>query len=270
MLRSPLPRRLTFVPAGSLLAALAVAQAPAPPNRAQREDTATAVRALMRCPVEFRGFDDPDTKVGEGLDYLQRAYNIPFDVNRKAFRDAGGEDVLGTPLGKEIPKMRNVPLATVMARILDRLPVEGGATWLVRDGTVEVTTARAVRAEFYRGRPEGPLPPLVSAVFEKVPLEDALKLLGEENEANIVLDARAAEKARAPVTARFTNVPLDTAALLLADMAGLKSVDVDGVIYVTSRENAKALREEQAKAQAAPAAPKAAKDKAAPAMPPSP
>ena len=271
MLRSPLSRRVTIVLAGLLLTALAEAQPPllpVPTNRAQREQNAAATRAQMRTPVEFRGFDDPDTKLGEAADYLARAYGIGFFFNEKAFRDDAVEDVITTPLGKEIPKMKNVALATVLGRVLDRLDVAGGATWFVRNGVVEVTTVRAYRAEFYPGRPDGPFPPLVSVAFEKLPLEEALKLVAEENDGNVVLDVRAGEKAKSPVTARFGNVPLDTAVLLLADMAGLKSVEVDGVYYVTSRENAKTLREEQPKSRAVrPEAPKAAKDKPAPAEP---
>jgi hypothetical protein len=67
--------------------------------------------------------------------------------------------------------------------------------------------------------------------------------------ANVVLDARTAKEAQAPVTAELSNVPLDTAARLFADMAGLQVVPLDNVLYVTSIDNARALREEQEKSR---------------------
>ena len=39
-------------------------------------------------------------------------------------------------------------------------------------------------------------------------------------------------------TATLTNVPIDTAVRLLADMAGLQVIQVDNVLYVTTPENA--------------------------------
>ena len=50
------------------------------------------------------------------------------------------------------------------------------------------------------------------------------------------------EKARRPITATFAHVPVDSAVQLLADMAGLRMVVVDNVLYVTSPENAKDLQ----------------------------
>jgi len=261
---SPLFRRVLPVLAALLLLTLANAQPPNPPGpssaRADRERKAAALREQLATPIRFNGIDDPDVKIDDIFRYLERAYGIPFDVNAKAFKEDGVDEVLARPIGREIPKMNNVPLNTLLRKILDRVPVESGATWCVRGDAVEVTTMPAYHAEFYPGRPNGPFPPLVVTTFEKTPLEDALKQLAEDTEGNVVLDVRAAEKGKTPVTARLTNVPLDTAVLLLADMAGLKSVEVDGVYYVTSKENARALREDQAKSRPAKAeAPKPAK-----------
>jgi len=53
-----------------------------------------------------------------------------------------------------------------------------------------------------------------------------------------VVDGRAAEQAKTPVSATFLNVPLETGLRVLADMADLKPVQVDNVFYVTTRDNA--------------------------------
>jgi hypothetical protein len=56
-----------------------------------------------------------------------------------------------------------------------------------------------------------------------------------------VIDARAREKATTRVTATLNNVPVDTAVLILADMADLRMIVLDNVLYVTTKENAEQL-----------------------------
>ena len=66
---------------------------------------------------------------------------------------------------------------------------------------------------------------------------------------SVVLDARIALKLRqegqADLNITFNNVPLDTAVRLLADMSGLGVVAIDSVLYVTTRDNADQLQQEQ-------------------------
>ena len=87
--------------------------------------------------------------------------------------------------------------------------------------------------------------PLVYVEFYKDPLAEALKELATATECNIVLDTRAEERAKTPVTATLTNVPLDQAVLMLANMAGLKPVRIGKALYVTTPDNALALQREQ-------------------------
>jgi len=47
------------------------------------------------------------------------------------------------------------------------------------------------------------------------------------------------------VTATLNNVPIDTAVLILSDMADLRPVALDNVLYVTTSENAEYLRARQ-------------------------
>jgi hypothetical protein len=261
MARRPLLRYTSLVLTALLLITFAEAQ---PPNvqrllplRAAEEAKAVALRAQLRLPVNFGGFDDPDTKLDDVLRYLERAYAITFDVNAQAFRDRNVEDVLSTPLGKELPRMTNIPLSKLLSKVADRIGsnigIAGQLTWVVRGPVIELTTLDAYRAEFYPHRPKGPYPPLVLISFDKTPLEDALTKLAEEAEANVVLDPRVGDKAKTPLTARFTDVPLDTAVLLLSDMAGLEYVEVDGVYYVTTRDNAESLRKRVGKGRPAAA-----------------
>jgi hypothetical protein len=83
----------------------------------------------------------------------------------------------------------------------------------------------------------------VNAAFDKSPLEEAARELGNQAEFTVLVDSRAAEKAKTPVSARLLNTPLDTALRLLSDMADLRTVHLDNVLYITTRENANALEE---------------------------
>src|SRR5262249_10883182 len=125
------------------------------------------------------------------------------------------------------------------------IPAASGATYVIRRDRVEVTTEAAVRAEFWSGDHKGPYLPLVYTSFDKAPLGQALDELADASEYTVMLDGRAADKAKEAGPAGSANVPLDNAVRLLADTAGLKSVLVGRALYVTTKENAAALETEE-------------------------
>ena len=80
--------------------------------------------------------------------------------------------------------------------------------------------------------------------FEKRPLADALKELSDMTGVSIVLDVEKAPGPKVELTADFHNVPLECAVRVLADMAGMKSVIMANMLYVTSQANAEILHED--------------------------
>src|SRR5262249_49008258 len=104
-------------------------------------------------------------------------------------------------------------------------------------------TRKAARAELKLGC-DDPLI-LVHECFNKVKLCRALETIADTTDTNIVLDIRVKAKADTEVSANFTNVPLDTAVSLLADMADLAVVRRNNVLYVTSPENAAKMTREK-------------------------
>jgi len=169
------------------------------------------------------------------------------------------DQVLESPVGA-VPKMKGVRLETVLKRILARAQTPAGPVdYVLRREGIEITTARAKIAEFYRSAnhppagndplEEGPdadqfrLLPLVQVQFTRTLLDDALHTLANATDQSIVLDPRANEEPK-PVTATLLNVPLDTAVELLANMAGLKVVTRDRVLFVTTKKNADAMEQE--------------------------
>jgi hypothetical protein len=175
-------------------------------------------------------------------------------VNERAFeaeKPPGGDDevtnVLSTLVAKRrLPKMTGVRLSTVLKKILSRVPSQSGATFVVRPDHIEITTEAALRQEL--GLPySAALLPLVTASFDKAPLADALKQISSSTGFNIVLDSAKLEKNQATVTANLQNVPVDTAVRILAEMADMRAVLLDNVLFVTSKPAAERLQKEDDK-----------------------
>jgi hypothetical protein len=168
---------------------------------------------------------------------------VPIELNEEAFQREQAADPARAPIAAQqpIPKAASASLDRALRKVLARVNVPAGAAYMVRPDHIEVTTRGAQIAEVW-GRYEGPYLPLVHADFEGRPLASALRNLGEQAGVSVVVDARAADKAKSPVSASFLNLPLDTAVRVLADMAGLKSSLNDNVLYVSTEERTAAAR----------------------------
>jgi hypothetical protein len=228
----------------------------APKDKPKEQARDLELSKALATPIKFGGFDDPKTTLIEALDALARDYHITIHVNERAFKYEQVNDVLKTEIAQPnpVPGM-NARLGTVLKIILGRVPVPSGATFLIREDYIEITTQYAARVEMGIKSenplaldgpvpPEG-LPPLVWEDFEEQPLKLALRSVSNNTGWNIVLDPRAGEKAQTAVTARLMNVPADTAVRILADMGDLQVVRLDNVLYVTTPQNAARLQAQQ-------------------------
>jgi hypothetical protein len=152
--------------------------------------------------------------------------------------------------------MKGVPLALVLKKILQRIAVPSGATYLIRRDAVEITTDFMVRREMRLPEPdvdEPKLEPLTTALWEEIEeesLDALLRRIAEAADVTILLDPRAREKAAAKLTATVRNVPLDDALDLLTDMAGLVVVIRSNAYYVTTPENAARMKPARIKKKA--------------------
>src|SRR5262249_51747372 len=135
-------------------------------------------------------------------------------------------------------------------------PVGQEATYLLRPGHILITTRQYARNEAFREHSRDV--PLVNVIWDKRPLGEALVELAVSQGLNLLIDPRADEKAKTPVSATLLNVPADTAIRVLADMADLQPAFLDNVIYLTSNENAKRLEKETKIRPPAPETPKPA------------
>jgi RNA polymerase sigma factor (sigma-70 family) len=86
-----------------------------------------------------------------------------------------------------------------------------------------------------------PTPQQVNVQAKGRALSELLQDISRSSGIGIVIDSRVAAKAAGKITVSFPSIPAETAIRLLADMADLQPVRVDQVLYVTSKENARAL-----------------------------
>ena len=170
---------------------------------------------------------DPMT-LKEAIQVMQDNGFPPIVVHVPAFKDENPEmpDIYETQI--RWPQVKGLPRGKVLQLILGQAPT-GNANFLIKPGYVLVTVNDAMHAnkQFVRG-----------ASFVHLPLDEALQELSEMSGISVALDPRAGEKAKTLITARFpgeTNVA--QIARVLADMADLKAVRVENIMYVTTRSN---------------------------------
>lgn len=192
----------------------------------------------------------------------------------EAIRQLAGSANIDIVFDPKIADKTKAPVTLILNNVLfdtglDLLVEMGNLDYVWHDRVVFVTTKEiaqarrdkrkaeeAERAKILQENKDLKLNPLpgpgqpntdgtLNASFTDTPLVDALDDVSRQTGLNIVVDARMKEKTKSAVSARFNGVAPPTAVRLLADMAGLRAVSVDKVLYVTSVENAKALQEEK-------------------------
>lgn len=117
------------------------------PLRAGESDRGRELRHRLSTIVDYPGIEDVRAKLSEVLEQLSKRYNLTFDINQEAFKNAGFKEIgiLEIANSTPIPPMRT-KLAMILRKILRRVPHP--ATYLIRGGAIEITTTEAVRKEF--------------------------------------------------------------------------------------------------------------------------
>lgn len=228
-----------------------------PPPLVGENQRLRAWRDKLLQPVNYLGLQDENATLSDALEQLSHTYEITFIINKRAFDEEVGEVGKANIASPPIPAMKT-GLGTLLRVILGRIDLKNAnteAVFLVRRDHIEITSSTFVRREL--GYPnetpfnnERPVPPLIWDAFDAARLAEILPRLAEASGYNVVADPKAGEKLQTKLTLQLSNVPIETAVRLLANMAGLSLVRLDNVFYVTTAENAKQLREEQAKINA--------------------
>lgn len=233
--------------------------AEAPKSESKRSTGLELAERVETKRIDFPETADPKTTLAESLAHLQRLSSVSIEVNDMAFKFENEVGVLKTEIANPnlIPAIKEGTIATVLRNFLARIPVRSGATYLIREDSIEVTTGLFVWLELGRDADlDVPTPilnplPLVYSQFDKRPLEDTLQFLADCSGCTIVLDPTVGEKSKMPISVRLKNVPLETTLRLLAEMTDLRLVQIDNVSFMTSAEKALRLEKEEAQRQTA-------------------
>ncbi len=230
--------------AGLLLAAGALSAAPIPDPPKPAEAAAERIRKAldMTLTVDYEG-----TTFGEAMSQLREKTKLNLVVDRVALQQTG-INVDDQPIQKL--HLKEVKARTVLRQLLAQLPQvqdfdpitgqarPGGLTYVVDDDIILITfEGRAFRRMMAQK---------VNVDAEKSALDIVLKQIANDTGVNVVLDPRQLEKVKdIGVTLRLTQVPVETAVRLVAEMAGMRSVKMSNVLFVTSKETAAEIKKEE-------------------------
>ena len=144
-----------------------------------------------------------------------------------------------------LPRMANQSTGTLLDTLLDGLRVNEqpvAATYLIRRGTLVIVP------KDYIANASSTIHVSLETKGADMSIVDALEELSQDTGISIIVDPRALAMAREVRTnTSFRNVTLINAVRLLANMADLTVINIDGALYVSTPDNCKKMEEEMAK-----------------------
>ena len=204
--------------------------------------TSRAILARLQSEVETEVFKDR-IKFKVYLDILTdkldaRDRSVTIEVDVEAFQQNVGRDA-PNPLEEEVAFTGN----RKRARVIDLLSqavkqVGGSAAFIIRAGRVDIVPLVHTSKEYLFNQ-------TVRVDFKDQRLDAALEEISDLTGVSIVIDPRAKEKVKVPVTARFNDdVAMQDAVRMLTDMAELKIVYLVTGMYITTPDHAKVMQKE--------------------------
>ena len=234
----------------TVLASTALALMPVEAVLGQGKDAPKDAVAIRKALDEKITLDYAGQSLQEALDHLQEKTKVRFVVdNTTPMAMFGGG--FGGPGIPGLPGAPGAPAAGGFAGIGGfNLKSEGGKvrtalqnllgpqhlTYIVLADSVLITTEDGGYQRQMRQR--------VSLDVKEQSLTEALKKLADETGANLIIDPRQNDKAKAKISVQLDDVTLESAIRLLSELSDLSSVRVGNVTFVTTEERADKLRKE--------------------------
>jgi hypothetical protein len=122
-------------------------------------------------------------------------------------------------------------------QVLRRLLANHHLTYLVQgDGLLVTSEFNALQRQMQQR---------VNVDLEDVPLKKAVRDLARTHGLNLVIDPKVLKQAETPVSLQLENAGIETTIRLLAELGSLKAVRMGNVMFVTTEEKAKKIRDEE-------------------------
>ncbi|MSU79583.1 MAG: hypothetical protein EXS16_16025 [Gemmataceae bacterium] len=122
-------------------------------------------------------------------------------------------------------------------QVLRRMLNPYSLTYVIMQDALLVTTEEMAVLRQYRQR--------VSVDLEDVAMKKAVRDLAKNHGISLVIDPKVAKQSDTLVSLQLDNASIETTLRLLAELAGLKAVRMGNVIFVTTDEKAKKIRDEE-------------------------
>lgn len=207
-----------------------------PVTKAQQE--ALAIMNMLRQNIDTRALQEK-VKLKVALEYFADKFGgqLRIVVNKGAFAaedapDLDEEEVMLPPVPSRIA------MDTALRLILSQVG-KGKATFLIRQGHIEIVPLRYATAAYFLKEP------CILGVFNQRPLQEVLQEFSDEIGLAIHLDPNIGDNANKPITATFRNCSLKDALVTVTEMAQLKYVAMEHSIFVTTPDKAKVIEKEQ-------------------------
>jgi hypothetical protein len=195
--------------------------------------------------VDMGKFQKPmDLKEALGVlqkDLADRGMPLDIIVDADAFREQYPDVPDSYPFESKVslPQVpRKLTVERTLSHLLAHVPT-GDAAYVVYNDHILITTED-------RTNTDALLLQQVTGVYDNRPLAEVVLDLAEKKGTTIVLDRRVGDKEQRPISIRFqSNTTLAGALRVIAEMADLKVLVVDGIVFVTTPAHAEQLRKEQ-------------------------
>lgn len=201
---------------------------PPPKNETPAEKIRRALDQVVTLEITSK---DP---LGQLLAYLRDKAKVPVSVDHAELTralHAVNRDSIET---LDFPqKHERVKLGSAVRAVLRPYNL----TSVIADNHLVITSPEMA--------PKRQLRQSVTLDFNDAPLKSALRHLARLTAVNVVIDSRLGSDNLNNVTLSVEDVTLETAARLMAEVAGLKAVAVGNVIFITTESRAAKIRAEQ-------------------------
>lgn len=201
---------------GAPLGNLPLERAPSPAEKIRQELDKTIPIDIQEQPLHL------------AFEYLKEKAKINFVLDQNTMAQIGIDP-------EQVPvtlRSKDLKLRTALRNLLS----PHNLSFAIIGDTVVITTDEQAMVRQLRQR--------VSVNVDQLEFVQVIKQLARETGTNLILDSRVTKEAQGKVSLQLDEVPLQTAVLLLAEMASLKPVRVGNVLFITTKVNAKELRED--------------------------
>ena len=196
---------------------------------------AVAVDKLRQTLDKIITVDFTGQSFTETLNHLRDRAGLKVKVDDQALAQLGMHPLLN---GGGVPEPAHVKATNEKAgQVLRKFLSSYQLCYVIIDETILITSEDTAVMRQMRQR--------VSIDVADVPFKKAVRELARNHALNLVIDPKVLKQSDSPVSLQLENTGIETALRLLAEMANLKAVRMGNVMFITSEEKAKKIRDEE-------------------------